>query len=115
MGQQQVQACYQDDAEAVFKPIRAFFKRHALAAPFVHRVGPAGSTSTGFADQHESELVVLGTHGHGSVAGLVMGPVATKVVSLCSTLTPLFRQVLDLCREFAADLSGWRVVAVDAR
>lgn len=35
--------------------------------------------------------VILGTHGHGAIAGLVMGSVATKVVSLCSTPVLLIR------------------------
>ena len=91
VGKQQVQAFYEDDAETVFKPIRSFFKRHTVAATFVHRIGSAGPTIAKFAEQQKFDLVVLGTHGHGAVAGLVMGSVATKVVSLCSTPVLLIR------------------------
>jgi nucleotide-binding universal stress UspA family protein len=91
VGRQQVQAFYEDDAETVFKPIRSFFKRHDVAATFVHRIGSAGPTIAKFAAQQKFDLVVLGTHGHGPVAGLVMGSVATKVVSLCSTPVLLIR------------------------
>lgn len=75
------QAFYGNDADSVFKPIRAFFKRHHMPATFVHRVGPAGPTIAKFAEQQKADLIILGTHGHGAVAGLVMGSVATKVVS----------------------------------
>jgi len=88
---QQVRAFYEDDAETVFKPVRSFFKRHNVSATFVHRVGSAGATIAKFAEQQKFDLVILGTHGHGAVAGLVMGSVATKVVSLCSTPVLLIR------------------------
>ncbi len=88
---QQVQALCEDDAETVFKPVRSFFKRHTVGATFVHRIGPAGPTIAKFAEQQKFDLVILGTHGHGAVAGLVMGSVATKVVSLCSAPVLLIR------------------------
>jgi hypothetical protein len=47
---QQVQAFFEDDAETVFKPVRSFFKRHNVAATFVHRVGSAGRTIAKFAE-----------------------------------------------------------------
>ena len=78
-----VQALYAEDAETVFRPIRAFFERHAVDATFVHRLGPPGPTIAEFADRGDFDLVILGTHGHGAVAGLAMGSVATKVVALC--------------------------------
>lgn len=78
----QVQAFYSEDAESVFKPIRTFFERHQVPATFVHRFGPAGPTISKFAEQQRVDLIMLGTHGHGAVAGLVTGSVATKVVSL---------------------------------
>lgn len=87
----QVQAFYKDDAQTVFRPIRAFLERHGVVATFVHRVGTAGSVIAKFADQQGFDLLILGTHGHGAVAGLVMGSVATKVISLCRTPVLLIR------------------------
>lgn len=84
-GKSEVQAIYRDDAEVVFKPLRTFFKRHGLPASFVHRIGPAGPTIAKVAREQQFDLIVLGTHGHGAVAGLVMGSVATKVLALGST------------------------------
>lgn len=87
----QARAFYRDDAETVFKPVRTFFKRHGLAATFVHRIGPAGPTIARHAGQQSFDLIMLGTHGRGAVAGLVMGSVATQVVSLCRTPVLLVR------------------------
>ncbi len=90
-GKDRVRAFYDADAEAVFKPIRAFFKMQDAAATFVHRIGPPGPSIAKFAERNRYELIVLGTHGHGAVAGLVMGSVATKVLSLCTTPVLLVR------------------------
>ncbi|MGA0610766.1 universal stress protein [Caldimonas sp. KR1-144] len=87
----QAEEFYADDAETVFEPIRAFFHRHGVAATFVHRVGPPGPTIAAFASQQGFDLLVMGTHGHGAVAGLVLGSVATKVMSLCDTPMLLIR------------------------
>ncbi|MCW5657758.1 MAG: universal stress protein [Burkholderiaceae bacterium] len=87
----QVQSFYRDDAETVFRPIRVFFKRQRMAATFIHRIGPAGSTIAKLAEQQRFDLIILGSHGHGAVAGVVMGSVATKVVSLCDTPVLLVR------------------------
>lgn len=88
---QEVQALYRDDAETVFKPIRAFFKKNARTATFVHRIGPAGPTIARLASEQQHDLVMLGTHGRGAVAGLVLGSVASKVISLCTRPVLLIR------------------------
>lgn len=87
----QVRAFYAADAEAVFKPIRAFFKMHDTKATFEHRIGPPGSNIAKFAERGGFDLIVLGTHGHGTVGGLVMGSVATKVLALVQTPVLLVR------------------------
>lgn len=86
-----VQALYREDAENVLKPVRAFFQRRGLTAQFAHRIGPAASTIARLAEQQRFDLVVLGTHGRGALAGLVLGSVATKVLSLCRTPVLLVR------------------------
>jgi nucleotide-binding universal stress UspA family protein len=87
----QVRALFDEDAESVFRPIRKFFSMHTLAATFVHRIGPAGVRIAQLAERGKFDLIVLGTHGHGAFAGLVMGSVATKIVSLCKTPVLLVR------------------------
>lgn len=90
-GKDQVRAFYEADAEAVFKPIRAFFKMHGATATFVYRIGPPGPIIAKFAEKNEFDLIVLGTHGRGAIGGVVMGSVATKVLSLCTTPALLVR------------------------
>jgi nucleotide-binding universal stress UspA family protein len=82
---------YEEEAEKVFKPIRAFFKKQGIEAAFVHKVGHAAETIAAMADKGNYDLLMMGSHGHGTIANLVMGSVATKVLANCKTPVLLVR------------------------
>jgi nucleotide-binding universal stress UspA family protein len=82
---------YQDEADKVFKPIRTFLGKQGLEAKFVFKVGPAADTIASYADKGKFDLMVMGSHGHGSLTNLVMGSVATKVLAKCGTPVLLVR------------------------
>ncbi|MDP3083657.1 MAG: universal stress protein [Rubrivivax sp.] len=82
---------YDDEAEKVFKPIRQFFAKQKIDATFVAKVGHAADTIAAVADKGKFDLLVMGSHGHGSLTNLVMGSVATKVLAKCSTPVLLVR------------------------
>jgi nucleotide-binding universal stress UspA family protein len=86
-----VQAYYRDEAEKVFKPIRAFFKRQGMAVQFVYKPGHAADVIVKQASSHPVDLLIMGSHGHGSVANVVLGSVATKVVAACKAPVLLVR------------------------
>jgi nucleotide-binding universal stress UspA family protein len=64
---------------------------HDASVTFVHCIGPPVANIAKFAEQRKFEHIILGTHGHGAVGGLVMGSAATKVLSLCATPVLLVR------------------------
>jgi nucleotide-binding universal stress UspA family protein len=82
---------YADEADKVFKPIRAFFAKQGLAAEFVAKHGSAADTIAAMADKGQYDLLMLGSHGHGALGNLVMGSVATKVVAQCGVPVLLVR------------------------
>jgi nucleotide-binding universal stress UspA family protein len=82
---------YDEEAEKVFKPIRSFFGKQGLKADFVAKVGPAADMIAGVANKGDFDLLVLGSHGHGTLTNLVMGSVATKVLAHCGTPALLIR------------------------
>jgi nucleotide-binding universal stress UspA family protein len=86
-----LKAYYDDMAEKVFKPIRSFFARQGLKANFVTRIGPAGEIIAEAASKGRYDLLILGSHGHGTLTNLVMGSVATKVLASCNTPVLLIR------------------------
>ena len=86
-----VRKFYEDDAEAVFRPIRAFFKQQGIEATFVHTVGHAADSIANLAKEGKFDLLVMGSRGHGDLVNLVLGSVATKVLAKCSTPVLLVR------------------------
>lgn len=82
---------YEDEAEKVFKPIRSFFKGRGIAAEFVWKAGPAAEVIAKQASKGSFDLLMMGSHGHGSVVNVVMGSVATKVIANCKTPVLLVR------------------------
>lgn len=87
-----LKAYYQDEGEKVLKPIRSFFAKNSdLAVDFVVRSGPPADNISGVAEKGDFDLVMMGSHGHGSLGNLVMGSVATKVLAHCKTPVLLVR------------------------
>lgn len=80
-----LKAHYDEEAERVFKPIRTFFERQKLKASYVAKAGPAAEVITGVAKKSPFDLLVMGSHGHGSLTNLLLGSVATKVLAHCQT------------------------------
>ena len=82
-----VKGFYRDEAEKIFKPIRAFFKQRGIESEFVLKVGPAADGIAKLVNGGKFDLLLMGSHGHGSLVNVVMGSVATKV--LASTKVPV--------------------------
>jgi len=91
VGQKVVRDYYESDAELVFRPIRAFFAQKGLEATFVHTVGHVADSIAAMAEEGKFDLVVLGSHGQGNIANMVLGSVATKVLAKCSVPALLIR------------------------
>jgi nucleotide-binding universal stress UspA family protein len=73
---------YEDEGEKVLKPIRAFFaKKKELKVSFATKAGPAADNIVAAATKGGHDLIMMGSHGHGSLGNLVMGSVATKVLA----------------------------------
>jgi nucleotide-binding universal stress UspA family protein len=77
-----LKAYYDDEGEKVLKPIRAFFgKKKELKVGFATKSGPAADNIVAAANKGGHDLIMMGSHGHGSLGNLVMGSVATKVLA----------------------------------
>ena len=76
-----LKAYYEEEAERVFKPIRAFFVRNNLDAEYVSKTGHAAEVIAAVGEKGDYDIVVMGSHGHGSLGNLVLGSVANKVLA----------------------------------
>ncbi len=80
-----LKAHYDEEAERVFKPIRSFFERQKLKATYVSKAGAPADVVAGVEKKSAYDLLMMGSHGHGSLTNLLLGSVATKVLAHCRT------------------------------
>ncbi|MBB5205657.1 nucleotide-binding universal stress UspA family protein [Inhella inkyongensis] len=76
-----LQAYYQDEAEKVFKPLRTFFAKQGVEAEFVYKIGHAADVIASVAAKGKHDLIMMGSHGHSALRGLVLGSISTKVLA----------------------------------
>lgn len=91
LGKEVIEQYQLDEAERVLSPVTKFLIRHDIDAKTAWKVGHAGEQIAKFADAGKFDLLVMGSHGHGALANLVMGSVATKVLAHCSVPILLVR------------------------
>jgi nucleotide-binding universal stress UspA family protein len=91
VGKDMVDGYYREEAEKVLAPVTKFLVRHGIEAKSVAKVGHAGETISKTADSGKFDLLVMGSHGHGTLGNLVMGSVATQVLANCKVPVLLVR------------------------
>ncbi len=91
VGKEIVDKYYVEEAEKVLAPVARFMLRHGIDAASNWKTGHAGETIAKFADGGKFDLVVMGSHGHGTLVNLVMGSVATEVLAHCKVPVLLVR------------------------
>ena len=72
-----------DEAERVLAPAFKFLARHGLNPASSWKLGHPGEAIAKFAEAGHFDMLVMGSHGHGSLGNLVMGSVATQVLAHC--------------------------------
>jgi len=81
VGKEMADHYHAEEAEKVLAPVYKFLARHGLDAKTTWKVGHAGEVIAKAANTGKFDLVVMGSHGHGVFGNLVMGSVATQVLS----------------------------------
>jgi nucleotide-binding universal stress UspA family protein len=91
LGKEVVEGYYAEESGKVISAADKFLLRHGIGSKGLAKVGPAASTIAKVASQGRYDLLVMGSHGHGALATLVMGSVATQVVAQCKVPVLLVR------------------------
>ena len=91
VGKEVVDQYYAEEADKVLTPVCEFLAKHNIQATRLSKVGPAGETIAHLAEEGKFDLLIMGTHGHGSLGKLVMGSVSTKVLAHCTVPVLLVR------------------------
>jgi nucleotide-binding universal stress UspA family protein len=91
VGKEMVDTYHREEAEKVLSPVSKFLARHGIEPKTLSKVGHAGEIISKAADSGPFDLLVMGSHGHGTLGNLVMGSVATQVLANCKVPLLLVR------------------------
>ena len=91
VGKEIVDEYYADEANKVLQPVAKFLERKKITLNTAYKVGVPGESIAKFADAGKFDLVLMGSHGHGTLGNLVMGSVATQVLALSKVPVLLVR------------------------
>jgi nucleotide-binding universal stress UspA family protein len=81
VGSDAVKAYYQEESEAALAPAEAALKSHDVPFKSAWLVGDVCEQINAYAAQHNIDLIVMGSHGHGALKNLLLGSVATKILA----------------------------------
>jgi nucleotide-binding universal stress UspA family protein len=70
-----------EESEAALAIAGKVLSRAGIAHQSAWRVGEVAATLCSYAKANRIDLIVMGSHGHGAIAGLALGSVATKVIA----------------------------------
>ncbi len=81
LGKDVVDKYHTEESEKVLKPVVKFLAQQGITARTDWKVGNAGELIAKLAQSGKFDLLVMGSHGHGSLGNLILGSVATKVLA----------------------------------
>jgi nucleotide-binding universal stress UspA family protein len=87
-----VETMYRDAAHQVLEPIVEFARRHGWRFDTLSPVGQPAEAIAEAAVSGRYDLVVMGSHGHGTVGSLLLGSVAQRVLASCRVPVLIVRQ-----------------------
>ena len=91
LSKEMVDEYYAEESSKVLDPVAKFLAQSGITPICRAEIGPAGETIAKIAQDDKFDLIIMGTHGHGSLGKLVMGSVSTQVLANCDVPVMLIR------------------------
>lgn len=87
LGDDAVNNYYGDEAAVAMAPAEAILRQCQIPFRAGHRVGEIAHEIQAYVSENGIDMVVMGSHGHGALANVILGSISTKV--LASTTVPV--------------------------
>lgn len=91
LGRDRVHRYYRSEANKAFASARRMLDAAGIRYREIVLVGDPGTEVARYAKKEKFDLVLMGSHGHGALANLALGSVATKVLAHCKVPVLLVR------------------------
>jgi nucleotide-binding universal stress UspA family protein len=91
VGKEVVEQYYDEEIAKILDPVREFLTTRGVQVRCVSKVGPIADSIIQEAQNGQFDLIVMGTHGHGTLGRLVMGSVSSQVLAGCNIPVLLVR------------------------
>jgi len=82
LGDPAVDDYYRDESKAALAPAETIFREQGIPFESHYKVGEVAPKIQAYAAKHGIDLIVMGSHGHSALMGVVLGSVATKVLAM---------------------------------
>jgi nucleotide-binding universal stress UspA family protein len=92
VGAELVHAWHEAESSNVLQPAVAVLREAGLDPASFYRVGSPGLEIAQWASEHESDLIIMGSHGRTARMNVLLGSVAQTVLAECCTPVLLIRQ-----------------------
>lgn len=80
-GATNVENYYKEESAAILQPLEDALRQKSIPYKASYLVGDAAEQIQTYAQQNGVDMIVMGSHGHGSLQNLLVGSVTTKVLS----------------------------------
>jgi nucleotide-binding universal stress UspA family protein len=89
LGQEVIDSYYKEEAERALAPAEELLRLGDIPFQSTYKIGSIAEEICLYASTNLMDMIVMGSHGHGAFANLVMGSVATKVLATAMTMPVL--------------------------
>jgi nucleotide-binding universal stress UspA family protein len=91
LGNETVENYFNERAKIALQPAEMLFQEKGVPYRTIYAGGDVASQIRAHADECKADMIVMGSRGHGAVAGLLMGSVANKVLATTSLPVTIIR------------------------
>jgi nucleotide-binding universal stress UspA family protein len=91
LGRNAVRSYYDSETDKALGAARRTLEKAGIKFKELHAVGDPGEVIAAEARRGKYSLVIMGSHGHGAFANLVLGSTASKVLANCKVPTLIIR------------------------
>jgi nucleotide-binding universal stress UspA family protein len=84
VGKEAVHAYYDEESKAALEPAEKILRDKGIPHQADYMIGDIAEQVPAYVTKHGIEMIVMGSHGHGVLKGMVMGSMATRVLATAS-------------------------------